>query len=189
MSDKQIAALAKAAAKKKQEALAKTEKAIKNLIEKQHKITIRSVAREAGVSVSYIYKYPELSLRIQQLKNQQRTLPAKVRSPSTTSQQTITTQLRNRIKILEEEKEELKNQITILNSNVEEMGNSENTTNRLKAENIRLLEENSNLRRQLENTEKKLYASREFILSQGYQSHNIARGKSAKKVIQPIPEE
>ena len=72
MSDKQIVGLSKTSQKKKQEALVKTEEAIARLIQSNSKITIRSVAREARVSVSYIYKYPELAYKIQRLREQQK---------------------------------------------------------------------------------------------------------------------
>ena len=166
MPSKQIKALKKASEKKKKEALKKTEKAIKDLIKKKQKITIRSVAREAGVSVSYIYKYPELASRIQNLRAEQKSNPVKPRSPDTSSQ-IITTQLTSRIKILEQEKQELSQEVNILNSNVSAMENSDNLVERLQAENIRLIEENKKLRKQLANTEKKLIESREFILTQG----------------------
>ena len=168
MSNKRIEALTQAAEKKKKEALEKTEKAIQDLIKKKHKITIRSVAREAGVSVSYIYKYPELSKKIQHLKARQKSYPIQPQLPSSKASQTITTQLHNRIKILEQEKEDLNKKITILTSNIYNLDQSENIVECLKAENIRLLEENQKLKKQLANTEQKLLQSRDFILSQGY---------------------
>lgn len=170
MSNKRIEALTKAAERKKKEALVKTEKAIQDLIKKKQQITIRSVAREAGVSVSYIYKYPELSKRIQNLKAREKSYPVQSQSSLSKSSQIITTQLRNRIKILEQEKEELRKKITTLTSNVYEIDSSTNIVEYLKAENLRLLEENHKLQKQLENTEQKLLQSREFILSQGYKS-------------------
>ncbi|ELS04669.1 hypothetical protein Xen7305DRAFT_00044050 [Xenococcus sp. PCC 7305] len=170
MTNKRIKALAKAAEKKKKAALAKTEKAIKDLIRQKQKITIRSVARTAGVSVSYIYKYPELAERIQDLREQQQFSPVQPKLPSGSSSQMMTTQLRDRIKTLEQEKQELSQEITIFTNSVSEMGKSDQLVDRLKAENIRLLEENQKLRKQLEDTEKKLIASREFILNQGYKN-------------------
>ncbi len=173
MSDKQIEALTKAAKRKKQEALAKTEQAIQNLIKKKHKITIRSVAREAGVSVSYIYKYPELAARIQHLKARQQSDSVKPQSPLSKSSQIITTQLHNRIKILEQEKAKLSQELTILTSNIYQLDNSSNIVEHLQAENLRLLEENQRLKEQLANTEHKLLQSRDFILSQGYKKNTL----------------
>ncbi len=192
MTDKRIEALTKAAAQKKQEALEKTEKAIQELIKKKHKITIRSVAREADVSVSYIYKYPELSYRIQTLREQQKHYPVKPQSPSSKSHQVITTQLRNRIKILEHEKEELSKEIKILAANVYEMNKSENSVERLKAENIQLKGEVKSLEEELNFVKKQLSEARDFILNQGYKnkSNKINKKQSRnEKVIQLIPKE
>ncbi len=191
MGDKRIEVLTKAAEKKKKEALERTEKAIQTLVKKQHKITIRSVAREANVSVSYIYKYPELAYRIQTLREQQKYHPVKPQSPSSKTHQIIATQLRNRIKILEQEKAELTKEIKIIATNVYEMGKSENTVDRLKAENIKLMEENKRLRKQLDFTEKQLSESRNFILSQGYKNktENTKSPKNTEKVIQLVPKE
>ena len=68
MLDKQIAGLHIASQRKKQETLLKVEKAIADLLDSKQKITVRFVAKEAGVSVSYIYKYPELAYSIQKLR-------------------------------------------------------------------------------------------------------------------------
>lgn len=200
MTDKKIEALINSAEKKKQEAATKTEKAIKTLIEKKDKITIRSVAKEAGVSVGYIYKYPELAHRIQTLREQQKYYPVKPQSPSSKSHQVITIQLRNRIKILEQEKEELTKEMKILAANVYEMTKSENSVERLKAENIKLKEEINNLKRQLRHIQKELTESRDFILQQGYNKKYEAvdlqskeqmnkKQQNSNKVIQLIPEE
>ena len=191
MPNKRIEALTKAAEKKKQEALKKTEKAIQTLVKQNHKITVRSVAREAGVSVSYIYKYPELTSRIQTLREQQKKLPVKPQSPSSKSHQIITTQLRNRIKVLEQEKEELNKEIKDLAANIYGMSKSENSLDRLKAENIKLLEENNKLKKSLRYTEKRLQESREYILSRGNEnkSDGSRQNSASEKVIQLIPEE
>lgn len=191
MSDKRIEALIGAAERKKQEALKKTEEAIQALVKKNHKITIRSVAREAGVSVSYLYKYPELSHRIQTLREQQKSYPVKPQSPSSKSHQKIATQLRNRIKILEQEKEELSKEIKIFGANIYEMSKSENSLERLKAENLRLLEENKELRKQLEVAETNLFKTREYILTQGFKNKLDPRNETSKteKVVQLITQE
>ncbi|MDJ0594870.1 MAG: DUF6262 family protein [Pleurocapsa sp. MO_226.B13] len=170
MLDKRIEALKLATKKKKQAALDQTEKAIETLIEKNQKITIRSVAREAGVSASYIYKYPELSYRIQTLREQQKYNRVKPEVPSSKSHQIIATQLRNKIKILEQEKEELTREINTLAANLDEMSNSENTVERLKAQNVELLTENKELRKQLKYFENQILEQREFILKQGYKN-------------------
>ncbi|MBE9047478.1 hypothetical protein IQ255_24265 [Pleurocapsales cyanobacterium LEGE 10410] len=158
MRDKQIAGLAKASQRKKQEALLKTEKAIAKLIAQKQKITIRSVARKAGVSVSYIYKYPELAYKIQRLKEQQKyTLDESDRARKNLDMQG---------KKMQPEQAEiggLKNGL---------VKTSNNTLEELKAENTRLLIENQKLRRELEYTKQNLQQAREFILGQGSSEQN-----------------
>ena len=192
MSDKRIEALKLATKKKKKAALDQTEKAIQTLIEKNQKITIRSVAREAGVSASYIYKYPELSYRIQTLREQQKYNQVKPEVPSSKSHQIIVTQLRNKIKILEQEKEELTREINTLAANLDEMSNSENTVERLKAQNVELLAENKELRKQLKYFENQILEQREFILKQGYKNKYDATSHKQElkepKVIQLVPD-
>ncbi|MBW4535813.1 MAG: hypothetical protein KME09_17890 [Pleurocapsa minor HA4230-MV1] len=168
MDNKQLAGLNQASLKKKNDALVRTEKAITKLINKQQQITIRSVAREANVSVSYIYKYPELAYKIQRLREQQKYNHVQPEVPSSKSHQIIATQLRNRINVVEQEKEELTRETKILAANVYEMSKSENSIERLKAQNIELLAENKELRKQLRFFENQISDLRDFILKQGY---------------------
>lgn len=106
--DVQISNLKAAAQKKKEEALSKTELAIKQIIKQGKKINMSAVAAYANVSVSYLYKYPEIRQRIQQLRDQQ-VIPRNNNSSATSaSNQVIITQLRSRIKQLEVELKELK---------------------------------------------------------------------------------
>jgi site-specific recombinase XerD len=107
--DVQISNLKAAAQKKKEEALSKTESAIKQIIKEGKKINMSVVAAYANVSVSYLYKYPEIKQRIQQLRDQQ-VLPVRSNNSGATSasNQVIIIQLRSRIKQLEVEVKELK---------------------------------------------------------------------------------
>ena len=107
--DVQISNLKAAAQKKKEEALSKTESAIRQIIKQGKKINMSVVAAYANVSVSYLYKYPEIRQRIQQLRDQQ-VIPVRANNSVATnaSNQVIITQLRSRIKQLELEVKELK---------------------------------------------------------------------------------
>lgn len=107
--DVQISNLKAAAQKKKEEALAKTESAIKQIIKQGKKINMSVVAAYANVSVSYLYKYPEIRQRIQQLRDQQ-VLPVRSNNSQATeaSNQVIIAQLRSKIKQLDVEVKELK---------------------------------------------------------------------------------
>jgi ACT domain-containing protein len=169
MSDKQIAALTKASQKKKQEAFEKTTRAIANLIAQKQKITIRSVAREAGVSVSYIYKYPELAYKIQTLREQQKY-----------SNEPVSINLEQRLQTLEEEKVELIQEIEQLKVNLETVKVGSNAKS-LQAENLRLHRENIQLQRELEFTKQNLQEAREFIL--GYKTQTESSTKIIRQVI------
>jgi hypothetical protein len=96
---KRIDALTKAAQSKKRLALEATDKAIRQLTSSNQPITIANVARLAGVSTSYIYKYPELKERIHFLSQQQRPVTSQ-KTASNNSQSTIIYTLRSEIKQL-----------------------------------------------------------------------------------------
>lgn len=83
--------------------------AIERLQKLNAKINFHTVAREAQVSVSYLYKYPEIKQHIAELRSKQNSLPVKpVAKPNSTSQGKIVTRLQEKIKKLEEENKELK---------------------------------------------------------------------------------
>jgi Fe-S cluster assembly scaffold protein SufB len=98
--DKRIAVLASAALEKKRLAFEATEKAIRNLTTSNQKITVANVARIAGVSTSYIYKYPEFKSRIDSLKNQQNFPLTTQKTSSDNSKTAIINTLRTEIKNL-----------------------------------------------------------------------------------------
>lgn len=56
---------------RKQETKVKVEAAIKRLTSKMEKINFNSVAKEAGISKTTLYKYPEYKNRINSFRNQQ----------------------------------------------------------------------------------------------------------------------
>jgi hypothetical protein len=158
MNNKQLAGLNQASIKKSKEALTRAEKAITTLTNKKQQITIRAVAREAKVSVSYIYKYPELAYKIQRLKEQQKyNLVANDRSAKKTDKQT---------KILQIENTELKQQIAELRTIIERGKTGENKLEDLKIENLQLATENIRLKKELEYALQSLQEAREFILEQ-----------------------
>lgn len=174
MSDKQVSALTQASQKKKQEALTRTQKAIDDLLKKKQKITIRSVAREARVSVSYIYKYPELSYKIQRLREQQKY--SLVKSDRTSEN------LDNRFKVLEQEKVELRKEIEQLRSSIANVKAGRNSQNTLQAENIRLQTENQQLKEELKYAQQNLQEAREFILGQGYNTEDEPKTKIIQQI-------
>ncbi|WP_107667125.1 DUF6262 family protein [Cyanothece sp. BG0011] len=96
---------------RKQETLDKVNKAIERLLKTGAKISFQAIAREANVSVPYLYKYPELKERIQQLRSQQRKMPSyQVNQPPVNAKthSQMVGRLKKRIQQLEEENKELK---------------------------------------------------------------------------------
>ena len=158
MSDQQLAALAKSSHKKKLSALAKTEKAIATLVENKSKITIRSVARTAGVSVSYIYKYPELAYKIQTLREQQKYDLIKAENSHSDGTEKVAK--------LEQVNLELRQENAELKLYIDRSKSKSNSLSKLQQDNIQLLQENQQLKRSLAYTEEKLQTAREFILGQ-----------------------
>lgn len=154
-----IATLNAVAEERRQDCLDRTEKAISNLLKKNERISFGSVAKEAGVSASYLYKYPEIKERIQDLREQQKkgaTKPTRPQSASEKSKQVIIEQLRNRIKNLEWERQEQEKKIQVMTGRLYEMGRSIDLIERVKAENSRLNDENKQLRGELESTRNEL---------------------------------
>lgn len=98
-------------AERKQQALEKVEQTIERMQKLGRKINFSSVAAEANVSQSYLYKYPEIKTRIAEIRNQQSSMP-QPRSPesaSAKSHQVIVSRLKDRIKKLEAEVTGLRN--------------------------------------------------------------------------------
>ena len=159
MSDKQLTGLSTASEKKKQEALLKTEIAIASLVKNERKITIRAVAKEAGVSVSYIYKYPELAYKIQRLREQQKYSLVVQNKSSTIDIKEIETLKQNNI--------DLTQKVTKLEAIIERFKSGKNTVKSLREENIQLATENIQLKKELEYALESLQSARQFILEQG----------------------
>lgn len=137
---RRIAALQTASLKKKREAQEKTEKAIEKLIKCKKKLSFTNIAHEAGVSVQYLYKYPEIKQRIQYLRDQQNT-ESKIDSKRTRSEkssQAIIQLLKNRVKALELERKNQKTEIEVLTGKLYELHGIQKFADRLKAENADL---------------------------------------------------
>ncbi len=178
MLNKKLRGLSNASEKKKRESLHKTEQAITKLIEQKQKITIRSVAREAGVSVSYIYKYPELSYKIQKLREQQKYSLTK----SDRSEHNIA----KKVEKLQREKDELIQEITELRAVINKKKTGDNLLEDLQTENIQLAAENRQLKRELKYTKQNLQEAREFILREGRSEQNQLELDTRAAIIRKI---
>ena len=102
--------LNKVQAERKQHCLERVNQALERMIERGTKINFSTVAKEANVSVSYLYKYPEVKVRIAEIRNQQSVMPRPRMAETTSnkSHQKIVNRLKARIKQLEGEVKELK---------------------------------------------------------------------------------
>ena len=101
-----------AAARKREAAIERVDKAIRQLVRRQQPINFRAVAAEAPCSTGFLYANPELRQRIMRLRDQQapqraprEPLPANTQSNII---RTLTAQLAEEKKARREEAEELR---------------------------------------------------------------------------------
>ncbi len=128
---------------RKQDSKNRVYQAIERLQKINAKINFQIVAREANVSVSYLYKYPEIKQHIAELRSKQNSLPVKILDkPNSKSHAKILTRLRERIKKLEENNKELKRKCKALAGRVYRVHLIQEQVERLQ-------EENENLRTKL----------------------------------------
>jgi hypothetical protein len=80
-AERRATALRQAAQAKRQDAVTRTETAIRTLIKSQQDINFRSVARAAGVSLDFLYGNDDLRARIEKLREQQKARPAPDHDP------------------------------------------------------------------------------------------------------------
>lgn len=167
MLEKKIIALNKAAKKKQQDALFKTEQAIAKLTKQEQKITIRSVAREAGVSVSYIYKYPELASKIQRLKETQKSGLVKSNQPKATLPDRSLEKIELENQKIRRENAKLVRENQELRAIIEQQKTGKNDLEHFKSDNSRLAVANQRLKQELQYIQTQLHEAREFILGKG----------------------
>lgn len=104
-----IKTLTETQATRKQETLNKVNIAIEGLQKSGTKINFQTVAKSASVSISYLYKYPELKAHITQLRNQQSSmLSSPIIQPEVMSHSKVVENLKKRIHELEASLRELK---------------------------------------------------------------------------------
>jgi hypothetical protein len=136
-----IAALKAAASAKQKRAAEALDAAISKLVKKKEVISFASVAKEAGISVSYLYKYPEVKARVTELRSQQSliTRPNKPKA-SDASRAVIVGQLKGRIKDLEGEIVELRKANQGMAGKLYQLQGTKDLAERLQVENDRLRE-------------------------------------------------
>ncbi len=100
--------LKKTQAARKEDARERVDKAIESLQKMGGKINFHTVAREANLSVSYLYKYPELKQLIGSLRSKKSHLPPPAKPVSSKSHDRVVARFKERIKKLERENSELR---------------------------------------------------------------------------------
>ena len=141
--ERNVNGLRESSKKRSQEALKRTDAAINRLVKEGKKITFQSVAKAAGVSVAYLYKYDSIKQRIDQLRKQQfpiKGLPPKQKA-SDDSKTAIIKTLKERIKKLEAENRGLRDHIEVAQGIAMQVADIKQQVEVFKAENSQLKEQ------------------------------------------------
>lgn len=163
--NKRITALKNAAEEKKRFCSEATDKAIRKLIKINKPLTIANVAREAGVSTSYIYKYSELKERIQSLKTKQNFNPHSNKKASDNSKNTIIYSLKEEIKRLRKDLAESKQANQVLIGKIYNYQNNQSIIERLKADNQTQAKQIHQLQSKLDKTCQELETYKNIIVT------------------------
>ncbi len=157
--EQRIAKLNAVQQQRKQDCIDRTEKAVDKLLQNNERVSFGAIARIANVSVSYLYKYPEIKERIQDIRDQQVKNARKLTRPQTASEkskQVIIKQLRERINTLEWEKKELKKQNEKMTGELYRLGTKLDLFDRVNNQTIKQVEEIKLLKLELETTKDEL---------------------------------
>lgn len=134
-----IETLKAAADAKKKEAHERTEQAIRRLALRQEPLSFRAVAREAGVSLSFLYKYSDIKQRIRGLVKQHANHGRKT-TESRSSTNAMITHLRSRLKDLQAEVDEKNKRLASISAQLYELADERDLVARLREENQKLVE-------------------------------------------------
>ena len=189
--EKRINTLNETQEKRRREFLERTEKAIIKLSQTNQKLSFANIAREAKVSISYLYKYPEIKERIKYLRRQQEenAKPVKPQLRTEKSSQAIINQLKNRIKALDTDKKELTKQNEVLTGRLYSLGNTQDMITRLKSENDRLKNEVEELRTELQATQKELNNCQQRLLNSNPKIASIEEKRNKQSITDEISDE
>jgi myosin heavy subunit len=148
---RKIEALQEAAAQKAQEALDRVEKALERMIKQGLTINFKTVADTANVSTAYLYKTPEIRERIETLRDQQKnqSKPKIAPTASDNSKSVIIYNLREEVKRVRSELEELKKINQALTGKLYQLQSADNLAERLKLENESLRQQVTELTQSL----------------------------------------
>ena len=165
--EQRIAKLNATQQQRKQECIYRTDKAISKLLQNNERVSFGAIARIANVSVSYLYKYPEIKERIQEIRDHQVKNARKLTRPqaaSEKSKQVIIKQLRSRINTLEWEKKELKKQNEKMTGELYRVGTKLDLFDRVNSQAIRQASEIKQLKLDLEQTRNALFVCKSNLI-------------------------
>ncbi|MBD2569882.1 DUF6262 family protein [Anabaena lutea] len=131
------------ATKKRDEALAKTDKAIQQLIKDKKKINFNTVAEAADVSKAWLYKEPVIKQRIQSLREQcleEKKLPPQERTSESSWKAKYQT-LKDRLQRVEAENRGLREQLEVAYGRILSVSELEHRVEYLEKENLHLRDE------------------------------------------------
>ncbi len=176
--EQRIAKLNAVQQQRKQDCIDRTEKAISKLLQNSERVSFGAIARIANVSVSYLYKYPELKERIQDIRNQQAKKSRKLTRPQTASEkskQVMIRQLRERINTLEWEKKELKKQNEKMTGELYRIGTKLDMFDRVNSQAIQQAEEIKLLKLELEQARNELDLCKSKLIENNPKVTSISR--------------
>ncbi|MBD2296739.1 hypothetical protein H6G06_25460 [Anabaena sphaerica FACHB-251] len=131
------------AIKKRDEAKARTDKAIQQLIKDKKKINFNTVAEAADVSKAWLYKEPEIKERIQSLREQcldEKKLPPQERTSESSWKAKYQT-LKDRLQRIEAENRGLRDQLEVAYGRILSVSELEHRVDFLEKENLHLRDE------------------------------------------------
>lgn len=189
--DKKKEALQRAAAKKASLAYEKTETALREIIAQNLPINFTAVAKRAGVTTAYLYQKPELKERIVALRDQQGKQTKAVKlSASDESRQVRIITLKNELKKLRVENQELRKANESLAGRLYEANSATQLAERLQVENERLRAKNNGLVSQLAQFEASVAVGKVVGIKQATASGDLSdavQQKLALLKIKPNP--
>lgn len=184
--ERKIEALREATDRKSQEALDKTNLAINKLLKEGKRINFPSVAKEAGVSVTYLYKIDDIKERILHLRHQQQASikkPIVPQSASDKSKQVILNQLRERIKQLEVDNRELRDKNEAVYGRLYQLQSMQQELEALKLEASSLKAENNWLKQQLDECRSATQSQIDSTLPADSKVSSLAQKRTQRKDI------
>lgn len=174
-----VEGLRESAQRKRQATFEKVERGIQQLIKDKTPINFNTVTKASGVSKAWLYKEPEVKARIEKLRAQSsgtRKIPPKQQASDKSKDALIKT-LKDRIKRLVAENQELRQQNQVAYGQVIRVGELERKIGRLEAENAKLREKQWSQKEQ----------ESENLQCQGLQELGVEMNSTLERLISQTP--